>query len=273
METVSIQRLANLPKSVQATLSSAQEEAARVWNDVRAVHRKAREAGGSWPRRGELQAHTKGRFALHSQSVQMVCHQFLANVEATTARRRSEPGCRRWLRYPWKEKRFMTVSWPRQAVSYDATARRLVLPMGRGRKSVVLRLDLDYEPGAVNLVWNEGTYELHVVRSDVKLAEEPPGTNRATVDLGEIHLGAVVTDTGKAMVVTGRAIRSQKRLLSKQNGEIARKRSRCTEEVLTHAEVEVPPRQERVGGGRLDRERRGGRGLAVGIPQGDGERA
>jgi putative transposase len=99
--------------------------------------------------------------------------------------------------------------------------------MGRGRKSLTFKLDLDFEPGGVKLVWNEG-FELHIVRADVARAKETPGENRATVDLGEIHQAAVVTSTGTALVISGRGIRSHKRLLSKQLGEIARKRSRCT---------------------------------------------
>jgi hypothetical protein len=43
-----------------------------------------------------------------------------------------------------------------------------------------------------------------------------------------IHLAAVVTDDGKALVVSGRGIRSDKRLLNKQLGQIATKRSACT---------------------------------------------
>ena len=137
-----------------------------------------------------------------------------------------EPSSRRWMRYPYKEKRFFPLYWPAQAVSYDKAAKCLVLPMGRGRKSLVFRLDLDFEPGGVRLVWNEG-YELHIVRSDIEQAKDSPGANHATVDLGEIHQAAVATDTGEALVVSGRGIRSDKRLLSKQLGEIARKRSKC----------------------------------------------
>lgn len=66
---------------LQATLKKAQQEAARVWNDVVSLHKKAREAGEKWPGRDDLQKHTKGRYQLHSQTVQMVCHQFLANVD------------------------------------------------------------------------------------------------------------------------------------------------------------------------------------------------
>ena len=90
----------------------------------------------------------------------------------------------------------------------------------------MFKLALDFVPGGVKLVWNEG-YELHIVRSDIEKAKEAPGDNRATVDLGEIHLAAVATSAGHALVVSGRGIRSDKRLLSKQLGEIARKRWKC----------------------------------------------
>ncbi|MDJ0746059.1 MAG: hypothetical protein QNJ32_22230 [Xenococcaceae cyanobacterium MO_167.B27] len=33
---------------------------------------------------------------------------------------------------------------------------KLTLPMGRGRKSLFFKLDLDFIPGAVSLVWNSG---------------------------------------------------------------------------------------------------------------------
>jgi putative transposase len=211
---------------MQATLREAQMEAGRLWTDIVGVHRKAREDPTSWPTRDMLQKHTKGRYKLHSQTVQMICHQLLANVQATSERRRNEPSSRRWMRYPYQEKRFFPLYWPAQAVSYDKAAKCLVLPMGRGRKSLVFRLDLNFEPGGVRLVWNEG-YELHIVRSDIEQAKNSPGVNHATVDLGEIHQAAVATDTGEALVVSGRGMRSDKRLLSKQLGEIARKRSKC----------------------------------------------
>jgi putative transposase len=67
---------------------------------------------------------------------------------------------------------------------------------------------------------------LHVCL-EVPQAEAPPGNVQATVDLGEIHLAAVTTNTGKALIVTGRGIRSLKRQRSKQLGQLTRKQSRC----------------------------------------------
>ena len=55
----------------------------------------------------------------------------------------------------------------------------------------------------------------------------PPGATRAAVDLGEIHQAAVTTNTGAALVVSGRGIRTIKRWRNKSQTAIARKRSRC----------------------------------------------
>jgi putative transposase len=155
------------------------------------------------------------------RSVQMVVHAFLANVETTRQLRQTHPQMR--MKYPWRIKRFYPVSWPAQAVSKEKG--RVVLPMGKGRKSLVLSLDLPETSGACTLVWNYG-FELHVCL-EVPEAEEAPGAVQATVDLGEIHLAAVTTNTGKALIVTGRGIRSLKRQRHRHLGQLARKPSRC----------------------------------------------
>jgi putative transposase len=71
METVRIYRLDNLPPSVSKRLHAAQIEAARVWNLCRDIHLEARRQTKRWPNRDDLQKATKGRFALHSQTVQV----------------------------------------------------------------------------------------------------------------------------------------------------------------------------------------------------------
>jgi putative transposase len=155
---------------------------------------------------------TKGRYELHSQSTQMVVHAFLANVETTQQLRKTFPHMK--MRYPYKTKRFYPVSWPAQAISRERG--RVVLPMGKGRKSLVLPLDLPATSCSCTLVWNNG-FELHVC-VEIPQAENAPGEVHATIDLGEIHLAAVTTNTGKALIVTGRGIRTLKHHRSKQLG-------------------------------------------------------
>ncbi len=216
-----IYQLKHLSLTQFQRLRDAQMEAAQVWNACMQMHKAARLEHISWPGRNALQKATKGCFALHSQSVQMVVHAFQANVESTRQLRQTHPQMR--MRYPYKDKRFYPVHWPAQAVSREQG--RVVLPMGKGRKSIVLPLDLPENSGACTLVWNKG-FELHVCVK-IEQQENAPGDKHATVDLGEIHLAAVTTNTGKAMIVTGRGIRSLKHQRTMQVRTITKKQSKC----------------------------------------------
>jgi len=180
MNTVKIYRLDNLSHAMFACLKAAQMEAAQVWNLCMELHKEARQEHGKWPGRNELQKATKSKFALHSQSVQMVVHAFLANVVSTRELRQTHPHMK--MKYPWRTKRFYPVKWPAQAVSKEHG--RVVLPMGKGRKSIVLPIELPANSGACSLVWKNG-FELHVC-VEIPQAEDAPGENKATVDLGEI---------------------------------------------------------------------------------------
>jgi putative transposase len=149
----------------------------------------------------------------------MICHKFLTNIENTQQARKQN----RRIRYPYKDKPFYPLYWPAQAVSIERG--RVVLPMGRGRPSLVLHIDLPEAAGACTIIWNDG-YELHVVVSRAR-DDEPPGAEKAAIDLGEIHQAAVTTSCGAALVVSGRGIRSIKRRRNQALGAIARKRARC----------------------------------------------
>src|ERR1051326_5919841 len=217
-------------------------QAARVWTMCRDRHLAARQQHTRWPDRDDLQQATKGQFALHSQTVQMMCHQFLANVDTTRELRQTN----RMIRYPYKDKRFFPLYWPAQAVSVERG--RIVLPMGRGRPSLVFKLELPERIGGGKLVWKDG-YELHV-SVPVSPSATAPGQAQATVDLGEIHQAAVTTNTGAALVVSGRGIRSFKRRHHMALGQLAKKRKRCTpgsrrSRKLQHARRRVSARKRR----------------------------
>ena len=222
METVRIYRLKDLDRRTRARLKAAQREAARVWMYCLGRHQTARVGRTRWPDRDDLQRETKGgQFALHSQSIQMVCQQFLANVQTSKQLRQMNPQ----HRYPYHSKQYMTVQWPAQAVSHQG--KRLILPMGRGRKSFSFHLpNLPEQVGAVSLVWCGG-YELHLVVPAAPQAAVSGLAVQAAVDLGEIHQAAVTTSTGKALIVTGRGMRSIKRQHNKMLGQLSRLQARC----------------------------------------------
>lgn len=248
METVYIYRLTGLTPAMRLRLREAQLEAGRVWTHCRDLHAEARNNLAPWPTRDDLQKATKGQFALHSQTVQMICHKFLTVVENTRRARRQNPS----LRYPYKDKHYHSLYWPAQAVSVEQ--RRVVLPMGRGRRSLVLHVELPTSVGAVQLVWNDG-YELHV-SVPVAPPDHAPGPERATVDLGEIHQAAVTTTTGAALVVSGRAIRSLKRLRNKSYGKLQRKCARAQRGSKRWRKLRRADREQRARIGRQVRDLR-----------------
>ncbi|OFC39753.1 hypothetical protein BAE30_16845, partial [Acidithiobacillus caldus] len=227
MERIRIVSLKGLSRRQETIVREGQMEAARVWSECRDMHLKARQEHTPWPGRNEYHKATRGgRFALHSQSVQQVFRAFDAAVESTWENRRAG---RKEMRYPYKDKRFFPLMWPAQAMGLEE--KRIVLPMGRGRPSLVFpRPQWLTGKAACKVVWNGVHNELHISLEEA--GAEPVGIGatekHATVDLGQIHLAAVVTNGGEALVVSGRGIRSLKRLHSKQLGEIQKKRSRCT---------------------------------------------
>src|SRR5579885_750519 len=220
MERTRIYRLYHLRPTLANRLRDAQIEAARVWTLCRDLHLYARQHGLPWPNRDDLQRATKGgQFALHSQTIQMVCHTFLANVETTRQLKATNPK----MRYPYKDKRYYPLLWPAQAVSIERG--RIVLPMGRRRQSLIFHLDVPARMGACKLVWQDG-YELHICVPTFE-ATDAPGQVQAAVDLGEIHQAAITTNTGVALVVSGRGIRSLKRQHSQALRQLNKKRKRC----------------------------------------------
>lgn len=222
LQSVRIIKLAQLSIGAREAIRLGRMEAAKVWTKCRDLHLAARKDGSKWPNKDTLQKATKG-FGLHSQSAQMVCHAFLANIDTTTQLRRSG---RKEIRYPWRDKLFYPLMWPAQAMSLNG--QQIVLPMGRGRKSIVLsKPDWLKAPTACKLVWNGVCDELHVV-VESEHAKQAPGDAHACIDLGQIHLATVVTNTGQALIVSGRGVRSEKRRMNKMHGAMAKKIARCT---------------------------------------------
>src|SRR5260370_37669250 len=98
MKTIRIYQLTHLAPRLFRRLKEAQMEAAQVWNVCMETHKAARQMHRKWAGRNELQQTTKGHFALHSQSVQMLAHAFLANIATTRELRKTHPQLP--MRYP-----------------------------------------------------------------------------------------------------------------------------------------------------------------------------
>ncbi|MEM3658614.1 MAG: hypothetical protein QXQ66_09425 [Candidatus Hadarchaeum sp.] len=196
MERVRIFPLKGISRRQETIIREGQMEAARVWNLCLGMHLAARRENLPWPGKRQFHEATKGgRFALHSQSIQHVFRAFDAAVQSARENRKAG---RKEIRYPYKDKRFFPLMWPAQAMGLEE--KRIVLLMGRGRPALDLaRPQWLTGKAACKVVWNGVHHKLHIrveVENTAPTASQGATQKRATVDLGQIHQAAVVTNEG-----------------------------------------------------------------------------
>jgi len=114
---------------MQAELCSAlRQEAGRCWTDMLHAHIASR--GEKWLHSGDLEKLTKGRYALHSQTIQALAQRLDDNVKTAHHLRKTDPEAR----YPYKDKTYQTVIWKDQAIRVKAG--RVYLSNGRHRPTL-----------------------------------------------------------------------------------------------------------------------------------------
>ena len=72
-----------LPPTMWALSSEACAEAARLWNRMVKLHVWFRRKRKPWPSPRDFERHFKGRFLLHSQTIQALIQRFFANITIT----------------------------------------------------------------------------------------------------------------------------------------------------------------------------------------------
>jgi putative transposase len=111
--TVQLVALRQLDPDNLALCDTLRQEAGRCWSDLIQAHVAAREQG-VWLTEADLNALTNGgRYALHSQSVQFLGQQLLANVATT---RQNRAAGLTDANYPYRTKAYQTVVWKGQAL-------------------------------------------------------------------------------------------------------------------------------------------------------------
>jgi putative transposase len=142
------------PKQINLA-RNLQMEAAKVWNTACTVHRTVYTKHHCWLGEGAMKAFVKGKYGIHSQSAQAVVETYFECCERTKELR--EQGNTEW-KYPYRRKRFFTVTWKEPAITH--IERILRLSNGRGREPLIVKLP-ERLAGAVvhqaQLVWHRNT--------------------------------------------------------------------------------------------------------------------
>ncbi|MCX6082149.1 MAG: transposase [Chloroflexi bacterium] len=216
--------LRNLSKYQEDQCRSLREEAGRCWTDMLQLHIMSR--SGKWLSSVDLGKIFKGQYRLHSQSIQTLAQKLEANADMASELRKTDPGAR----YPYHPKKYQTVTWKELAIHWTGDG-KLLLSNGKSTPALVLPMSneyLDVDLCRVELTWRADHYEV-CLTIDTGLVSPPLKENGqiAGVDLGEINIAAVCTESGDALVVSGRALRSVKQIRNKRHAIYTSLISRC----------------------------------------------
>lgn len=193
-----------------------------LWSQLAKWHWRFVRRQGHWPSKSAMQRWLcKGYEGLHSQSAQAVADSFYDALSAWRKKRKS--GDYSGLRPPYKQKRYFKVQWKSAAIRLceDGVLR---LSNGRGEDPVLIDWPSDQEPKRVEIGWDGEQYELRC-QYKVEPSAEPRGNLVAGVDLGEIHLAAVYTNSG-SFLFNGRELRSLRRQQNRTKARFSRKIAR-----------------------------------------------
>jgi len=214
----------HLTQEQQERCTALRQEAARGWNRCLELQKEARQQG-KWLGEGELKALTKGgQFALHAASVQAVVELYVECVERTQKMRQAG----RRIRYPYRQKEHMTVTWKAGAI-HPREGGEVELSCGKGREPLVLRLPADvpwHRVRQAQLVHRHGDFWLHLSVAEPAPAKQEGSGRAAGADPGEVH--ALALSTGERhLVIVGRQLRSQWRLYHLTLRRFQKKMARC----------------------------------------------
>ncbi len=209
-------------------LFACNRASAHVWNDCLEIAKQYHVKRGKWITKTELQKATKGNYPLHSQSIQAVCHKYLWSRD--NAKKAKDKGVST-ARYPYKQKKYYNTKWAKDGFNMQENGKielSLGIQNGKRVKPIVVWIK-QIPPGQVKEIELIFDRKLMLCLSydDGCQAEENHHKHTAAIDLGEIHSIASVCENSQGIIITGRKLRSIKRLRNKKLAELQRKMSKC----------------------------------------------
>jgi len=220
-----------LPQSGKrwTTFTAVRMEAGRLWAWLVERHATARQHGGKWPTKAELQQEIKRQFpALHSQSAQQIVADFCEAIASAEAlRKHGEP-----YEYPHKKPRYRQVIFTNQGAKVRGNT--LTLPCGTaGRLAVRLPKGMVLPGRLMEVRLDYGCVEIVCEVVD----EARNGGPILGVDLG-VNTVIAATDGEQAILISGRAIKATIQLRNKRLAEITAQQAHKTKGSRLHKRLQ-----------------------------------
>jgi putative transposase len=200
------------------------KESGKVWNYVLKLDKEYRENnGGKWIERNELQKLTKRCADLPAKCIHHVCYKY---IESRDAAKKARQGNGEGNLYPHRFKKYFNTIWDYQTVKQKSNhlllQKQSIQVNGKRKYQKPVKVyskDIPNNIVQVELIYRNG------LKLSIKYKEEAKylqikSDNHAAIDLGEIHSITGIDSCGNGIIITGRKIRSIKRLRNKELGKL-----------------------------------------------------
>jgi len=219
VKTNRVQIIKIKPKALQF---QARDKAGKLWTDLVKLHKFIRKRGfenpenWKWPTEPTFKNHFKGKYDLHSQTIQAIIEKFFANLDTIRILRKNGD---KKARYPFRYRRQYNPIFKGQAIRLFGNRIRLPLknkkylwytiPENEGK---IVQAELGFDKLFLT------------IQKEIDVPEQT-SNKISSLDFGIIHT-AVITDGMNSLAIVGRGIRSIKQGQAKQLSKLSRKLSK-----------------------------------------------
>lgn len=203
------------------------------WNELVKADNDFYKENGRLMKKGELQTFVKNLTPLHAVGNQ---HVYIKYETARTAMFKSRDKNREnsnKVKLPYRKKKYFVVGWNvfSYKIDYKNHEIRLAKKLdenGHQQKPVrCLFKTMPKHVVEIELIYRDGLC-LAIKYKEPKINSNIESNNVAAIDLGEIHSIVSIDNNGNGLIITGRKIRSIKRLQNKEQAKLRSKRDKLT---------------------------------------------
>lgn len=207
--------------------------AADCWNELVKVDNNFYKENGRLMMKSELQSFVKDITPLHAVGNQHVYNKYYISRDAMFRSRKATHENNNKVKLPYKEKKYFVVGW--NVFSYVIDYKNKILKLskkvdenGRPQKQVYCSFKtMPKHVVEIELIYRNGLC-FAVKYKEPKVNENIKESNVASIDFGEIHSITSIDNNGNAIIITGRKLRSIKRLQNKEQAKLRSKRDKLT---------------------------------------------
>lgn len=203
------------------------------WNEIVKADNNFYKENGRLMQKSELQSFVKNITPLHAVGNQHVYLKYYVARDAMFRSRNAGHKDSKKVELPHKHKKYFVVGWNVFCYSIDYKNRILKLSKKvdkNGKKQNPIVCSFKTMPKHVveiELIYRDGLC-LAVKYKEPKTNTDIKSNNVAAIDLGEIHSITSIDNNSNAIIITGRKIRSIKRLQNKEQAKLRSKRDKLT---------------------------------------------